>query len=136
LIVITAGIVKKLAFFGRVQYRAYAGRADNPESFLFNGPFTMSGKQAVKQLASIIAEHTDPRQKDDVLVLEPGFISVVSSRNGYDDEDFVVHGKRYTGEPFIKHPSMYMETNFRYVLDSRVPSPDCKWIMYEEDIFQ
>ncbi|SMP61877.1 hypothetical protein SAMN06298221_11366 [Sphaerochaeta associata] len=96
----------------------------------------MSGKEAVKQLSSIIAEHTDPRQKDDVLVLEPGFISVVSSRNGYDYEDFVVHGKRYTGEPFIKHPSMYMETNFRYVLDSRVPSPDCKWIMYEEDIFQ
>lgn len=136
MIVITAGIVKKLAFFGRVQYRAYAGRADNPGSFLFNGPFTMSGKEAVKQLSSIIAEHTDPRQKDDVLVLEPGFISVVSSRNGYDYEDFVVHGKRYTGEPFIKHPSMYMETNFRYVLDSRVSSPDCKWIMYEEDIFQ
>lgn len=44
LIVITAGIVKKRAFFGGMQYRAYAGRADNPESFLFNRPFTMSGK--------------------------------------------------------------------------------------------
>ena len=96
----------------------------------------MSGKEAVKQLSSIIAEHTDPRQKDDVLVLEPGFISVVSSRNGYDDADFLVHGKRYTGEQLIKQLSMYMESNFRYALESRVPSPDSNWIMYEEDIFQ
>lgn len=126
----------KRAFFGGMQYWAYAGRADNPESFLFNGPFTMSGKQAVKQLASIIAEHTDPRQKEDCLIPEHGIISVVSSRNGYDDADFLVNGKRFTGEQLIKHLSMYMESNFRYVIESRVPSPDCNWIMYEEDIFQ
>jgi len=126
----------KRAFFGGMQYWAYAGRADNPESFLFNGPFTMSGKQAVKQLASIIAEHTDPRQKEDCLIPEHGIISVVPSRSGYDDADFLVNGKRFTGEQLIKHLSMYMESNFRYVLESRVPSPDCNWIMYEEDIFQ
>lgn len=126
----------KRAFFGGMQYWAYAGRADNPESFLFNGPFTMSGKQAVNQLASIIAEHTDPRQKEDCLIPEHGIISVVPSRNGYDDADFLVNGKRFTGEQLIKHLSLYMESNFRYVLESRVPSPDCNWIMYEEDIFQ
>lgn len=125
----------KRAFFGGMQYWAYAGRADNPNSFQFNGPFTMSGKQAVKQLAAIIAEHTDSRQKEDALVPEHGVISIVPARNGYDDADFLVNGKRYTGEQLIDYLSMYMESNFRYVLESRVPSPECEWYMHEEDIF-
>ena len=118
-----------------VTYFAYRGRKGVEESWSAEIPFSMKKQDALALLKHKISISLFATSEDRDYLDEIGQIGV-GYYNDFMGEDphFIFKGRKITGEDLVDMLGDHQGYNLVYYLEPRVPSPDDRWVSYEEDI--